>query len=144
MRRSQPLARPPHWKFQFVRFGEALNHCPNAASAKFCRDERKALHRCAQFVGDFLRQNVGRNVQIGVFEALVFDPENVEVFLVARPDFFGFKGARAAFGVGLAPGLAAFVAISLWKSREQVTCFRGKVGLFRRLFARSMAVESRY
>ena len=48
----------------------------------FC-DGVELLQRGLQIVGDFLGQNIRQRQVVGVFEAGVFEPEDVEVHFVA-------------------------------------------------------------
>lgn len=56
-------------------------------------------------------QDVGLGEAFGVFQALVLDPEDVQVQLVPLGQFLVGVGAPAAFGGLLAPGPLALVAV---------------------------------
>jgi hypothetical protein len=57
------------------------------------------LKRGLEVVGDFLSQHVGRGEIVGVFEALVFEPEDVEVHFVALGEIVVAERAPAAVRV---------------------------------------------
>ena len=57
--------------------------------------------------GDLLGQLVGLGEAVGVFQALVLDPEDVEVELVPLRKFLIGEASPAAIGAGLAPSRLA-------------------------------------
>ena len=77
----------------------------------FC-NRRELLQGRLQVVGDFLGQYVGIGKIIGIFEALVLEPENVEVRLVPLHQFFVFKRPPLTFGLLISvPGGFAAMAV---------------------------------
>ncbi len=53
---------------------------------QFLGNRRELLKSRLKIVGDFLGEDVGGGQVVGVFQALVFQPENIEVRLVGRQE----------------------------------------------------------
>ena len=65
-----------------------------------------------EVVDDFLGDDVGVGKIGGVFEGVVFEPEDVEAGFVAGDEFVVVIGAPAAIGLLVGPGRLAVVTVA--------------------------------
>jgi len=80
--------------------------------AEIVRYQPELFERCFEVVDDFLGDDVGVGKIGGVFEGVVFEPEDVEAGFVAGDQLVIIVGAPTAVGFLVGPGGFAIVAIA--------------------------------
>ena len=64
-----------------------------------------------EIVNDFLGEYVGIREIVGLFEALVSEPEDIEAGFIAVDEFFVIVRAPAAVGILVGPGRRPLMAV---------------------------------